>query len=106
MCSESDLGLFHVGAVMAAKDAMMGLRSENTKNLREGCASRDRMRRHRERRQRGVQALVQIEVTEPLVCELIAQGWIETHDDDGKVRVTRKGIGAALSAMLADWAEG
>ena len=63
------------------------------------------MRRHCERRQRGVQAVVQIEVGEQFVQWLIAEGWLEAQDSDGKTHVTKAAVAEALDVKLNNWAE-
>lgn len=66
----------------------------------------ERVRCHRERRERGILCVVPVEVSEQLVRRLINEGWLEGQDQSGSVRVSRKEIGEALNEMLADWADG
>jgi len=57
--------------------------------------STERVHRHRERRRRGVLAVVPVEVTEGVVHQLIRAGWLDAGARE-KIEV-----GGAISEMLA-----
>ena len=66
--------------------------------------STDRVRRHRDRRARGISAVVHVEVTEPMVWRLADEGYLVNEGSDDEMRISRKAISAALSRMLKAWA--
>jgi len=82
--------LMHVGMPMA-KQALDQTAAERT-------------RRFRARRARGVVALHQIEITELLVRQLLADGYIPAQQRDGTTHVSRDDLPAALDAMIASYA--
>ena len=66
-------------------------------------SSTERARLHRDRKARGILAMVQIEVTEGLVRRLIVDDWLEAEDDD-EIHLNRETISEALGEMLNAYA--
>ena len=66
-----------------------------------------RMRRHRDRRDRGVILVARIEVTETAVAALIESGRLTANPGpDGKIRIPRAGVETALTELIEDFANG
>jgi len=72
----------------------------------EVTTSTERVNRHRERRRRGVLAVVPVEVTDDLVRELIKEGWLGFSVGNVEVTpgVVASAISEAISEMLDTWA--
>ena len=67
--------------------------------------STDRVRHHRDRRNRGVVAVVQVELTEAAVYRLADEGYLDGGNGD-EFRTSKKAISEALSVMMRDWSNG
>ncbi len=64
-----------------------------------------RMRRLRQRRERGIILIARVEVTEPTVTALLGSGrLVATLGPDGKIRIPRADVGSALTELIEDWA--
>lgn len=72
--------------------------------MHEVLNSTERVQRHRERRQRGVKAVVLVEVTDDLVRELVRRDWLVPNGAGDKIKVTTSTLSAVLSQMLDTWA--
>ena len=70
------------------------------------AASTERVRRHRERKLRGLTPISGVEVNEQIVERLIAAGWIQAPPNVERIIVKRPAIVRALNAFLRDWARG
>ena len=63
------------------------------------------MRRHRDRKRRGVIAVVAVELAEPIVTALITKGWLDyRRDQSGGIQISKATLLDALGEMLTDWA--
>ncbi len=64
-----------------------------------------RMRRLRERRNRGVALVARIEISKAAVAALLGSGrLVATPGPDGKTRIARADVEAALTELIEDWA--
>ncbi len=64
-----------------------------------------RMRRLRERRNRGVALVARVEVSDAAVAALVESGrLVATPGPDGKIRIPRTGVEAALTELIEGWA--
>ena len=67
--------------------------------------STSRVRLHRDRLQRGIVALVLVELTEAVVFRLAEDGYLDSGNGD-EFRTSKKAISEALSVMMRDWSNG
>jgi hypothetical protein len=91
------LGLFH--PLTDAGKSTMGLPAQK-KNSEISV----RVARHRNRRRRGIRAVVNVELDDLVVRRLIDDGWADvTEDSDGTLRVSKEELAVAVNDMVADW---
>jgi hypothetical protein len=65
----------------------------------------ERTRRYRERRQRGVVAVVQVEVFGAMVGKLFEKGLLEGESDGKTLHITRPTLTKAVQDLLNQWSE-
>ena len=69
------------------------------------ATSAERMRRHRDRKRRGVLAIVPVEINEQGIRALITKGWLDyRRDQNGDIQVSKAEFPDALGEMLSEWA--
>ena len=66
--------------------------------------SKERSKRLRDRRRRGVLLMAPIEITETGVARLIERGYLSGVTGDGEVRVKRDEVIHAVQRAFDDWA--
>ena len=70
------------------------------------ATSAERMRRHRNRKKRGVVAIVPIEVDALAVAALVAEDYLDNDEADDALNVSNKpALAKAVEGLLSDWSE-
>ena len=69
------------------------------------ATSAERMRRHRDRQQRGVLAIVPVEIFQDDLDALIGVGSVPFTVSENRRLVTRADLAEAVANLLYDWTE-
>ncbi len=90
---------------MPARRRLPSRRENETMAEHSPAAATLRMRRLRQRRDRGVALVARVEVSEAAVAALLAAGrLVATPGPDGKTRINRADVESALAELIEDFA--